>query len=422
MFFRKKENDYILNLLNDIELYLNNQITILNLDNFTSKTDPRIEKKLQTIYELINKKNNEELLIYGEIMLVSEKLAKGNFNDKIHHINTSNLKLNYVAKTINALVDNLKSNFEQILTTLNTYSNQNYIDRIVTNTLSGYFESLAKGVNNLGDSITDMLLENKINGLTLDESSNILLENVDKLNASSNEAAVSLEETAATLEEVTSNIRHTTENIAKMARFSYDVTHSAQEGEKLANQTTLAMEEINTQVTEINQAISVIDQIAFQTNILSLNAAVEAATAGEAGRGFAVVAQEVRNLATRSAQAAKEIKILVENATAKANDGKNIAGHMIEGYKQLNTNISQTINLISDIENASKEQLKGIEQINDTVTQLDQQTQQNAMVASQTHDVAVLTDQIAKLVVSDANSKEFIGKNEVRSKSMNCNK
>jgi methyl-accepting chemotaxis protein len=267
-----------------------------------------------------------------------------------------------------------------------------------------------------------MLLENKINGLTLDESSNILLENVDKLNASSNEAAVSLEETAATLEEVTSNIRHTTENIAKMARFSYDVTHSAQEGEKLANQTTLAMEEINTQVTEINQAISVIDQIAFQTNILSLNAAVEAATAGEAGRGFAVVAQEVRNLATRSAQAAKEIKILVENATAKANDGKNIAGHMIEGYKQLNTNISQTINLISDIENASKEQLKGIEQINDTVTQLDQQTQQNAMVASQTHDVAVLTDQIAKLVVSDANSKEFIGKNEVRSKSMNCNK
>jgi len=422
MFFRKKENDYILNLLNDIELYLNNQITILNLDNFTSKTDPRIEKKLQTIYELINKKNNEELLIYGEIMLVSEKLAKGNFNDKIHHINTSNLKLNYVAKTINALVDNLKSNFEQILTTLNTYSNQNYIDRIVTNTLSGYFESLAKGVNNLGDSITDMLLENKINGLTLDESSNILLENVDKLNASSNEAAVSLEETAATLEEVTSNIRHTTENIAKMARYSYDVTHSAQEGEKLANQTTLAMEEINTQVTEINQAISVIDQIAFQTNILSLNAAVEAATAGEAGRGFAVVAQEVRNLATRSAQAAKEIKILVENATAKANDGKNIAGHMIEGYKQLNTNISQTINLISDIENASKEQLKGIEQINDTVTQLDQQTQQNAMVASQTHDVAVLTDQIAKLVVSDANSKEFIGKNEVRSKSMNCNK
>jgi methyl-accepting chemotaxis protein len=178
------------------------------------------------------------------------------------------------------------------------------------------------------------------------------------------------------------------------------------------------MEEINTQVTAINEAISVIDQIAFQTNILSLNAAVEAATAGEAGKGFAVVAQEVRNLASRSAEAASEIKSLVENATAKANDGKNIAGHMIVGYKKLNENISKTINLISDIENASKEQLSGIEQINDAVTALDRQTQENAMVASQTHDVAVLTDEIAKLVVSDADSKEFRGRQTAKAKPM----
>ena len=181
------------------------------------------------------------------------------------------------------------------------------------------------------------------------------------------------------------------------------------------------MDEINTQVTLINDSISVIDQIAFQTNILSLNAAVEAATAGEAGKGFAVVAAEVRNLASRSAEAAKEIKAIVENATSKANHGKQIADHMIDGYKQLNENISQTINLISDIQNASKEQLLGIEQINDAVTQLDQQTQQNAMVASQTHDVAVLTDQIAKLVVTHANEKEFNGKNEVKAKEMNLN-
>ena len=104
----------------------------------------------------------------------------------------------------------------------------------------------------------------------------------------------------------------------------------------------------------INDSISVIDQIAFQTNILSLNAAVEAATAGEAGKGFAVVAAEVRNLASRSAEAAKEIKAIVENATSKANQGKDIANNMIDGYKQLNQNISQTINLISDIEMSSK--------------------------------------------------------------------
>ena len=122
------------------------------------------------------------------------------------------------------------------------------------------------------------------------------------------------------------------------------------------------MDEINNQVHLINDSILVIDQIAFQTNILSLNAAVEAATAGEAGKGFAVVAAEVRNLASRSAEAAKEIKAIVENATSKANQGKDIANNMIDGYKQLNQNISQTINLISDIEMSSKEQLSGIEQ------------------------------------------------------------
>jgi methyl-accepting chemotaxis protein len=261
-----------------------------------------------------------------------------------------------------------------------------------------------------------MLVENKSNGLTLDESSNILLSNVDKLNISSNEAASSLEQTAAALEQITSNIRNNTENIQKMAQYSNSVTASANDGEKLANQTTVAMDEINVQVNAITDAISIIDQIAFQTNILSLNAAVEAATAGEAGKGFAVVAAEVRNLAARSAEAAKEIKTIVENATRKANDGKDIANNMISGYKGLNENISQTINLIKDIEMSSKEQLSGIEQINDAVNQLDRQTQQNANIASQAHDVAIITDEIAKLVVSNANAKEFIGKNEVKAK------
>ncbi len=173
------------------------------------------------------------------------------------------------------------------------------------------------------------------------------------------------------------------------------------------------------QVQDINDAIAVIDQIAFQTNILSLNAAVEAATAGEAGRGFAVVAQEVRNLASRSADAAKEIKNIVEQARNKADVGKTIANNMIIGYGSLNQNITQTIELIENIEHASKEQLQGIEQINDAVNALDQQTQQNAVVALQSHEVAVITDSIAKLVVKNANEKEFIGKNAVLKKELN---
>ncbi|GAB1467117.1 hypothetical protein MASR2M54_26170 [Aliarcobacter cryaerophilus] len=144
-----------------------------------------------------------------------------------------------------------------------------------------------------------------------------MLINVDKLNNSSNDAAARLEETAAALEEVTSSIVNSNNKISEMSNIAKDVTNAASLGQELANKTVLSMDEINVQVNLVNDAISVIDQIAFQTNILSLNAAVEAATAGEAGKGFAVVAQEVRNLASRSAEAAKEIKNIVESATSK---------------------------------------------------------------------------------------------------------
>jgi methyl-accepting chemotaxis protein len=264
-----------------------------------------------------------------------------------------------------------------------------------------------------------MLVTNKSNGLTLQHSANFLLQNVETLSIASNQAAASLEETAAALEEITGNISSNTENIVKMSLYAKELTSSANNGERLANETTVSMDEINGQVEAINEAITVIDQIAFQTNILSLNAAVEAATAGEAGKGFAVVAQEVRNLANRSADAAKEIKSLVESANMKANNGKNIANEMIQGYHHLNENISKTLELIKDVEMASKEQLVGIEQINSAVAELDQQTQQNAQVAMQTKQIAQSTQTIANSVVQDANEKEFIGKEEVKAQSFN---
>ena len=363
----------------------------------------------------------EDRKLIDETISVLGEFEQG---DLCQRLNTkvSNPALMQLSTVINGMGDILEKNIENILDVLEKYSSYNYLNKVSTNGLKEQLLALANGVNSLGDSVTSMLKENKSNGLTLEQSSNVLLLNVDKLNLSSNEAAASLEETAAALEEITSNIRNNTESIAKMSQLSNGVTKAVNEGQAMANQTTTAMDEINVQVNLVNEAIGVIDNIAFQTNILSLNAAVEAATAGEAGKGFAVVAQEVRNLATRSAEAAKEIKAIVERATVKANEGKNIATNMIDGYKNLNSNISSTMNLISDIENASKEQLLGIEQINDAVNQLDQQTQQNAMIASQSHDIALSTDEIAKLIVSDANQKEFEGKNEVKAKDVGIKK
>ncbi len=397
----------------------------LNKESSSSKlisidSNDEIGKMAKVINENIEK--TQKLIIQDhelieDVKRVVNEVKHGKLNQRIIK-HTSNQSLEELKNTFNEMIENTSINvaedINKIRRVLDSFAKLDFRDRVEND--SGL---VSKGLNNLAQIINDMLVENKSNGLTLDESSNILLANVNRLNLSSNEAAASIEETAAALEQITSNIRNNTQNIAKMATFSNSVTKSANDGEKLANQTTVAMDEINVQVNSITEAITVIDQIAFQTNILSLNAAVEAATAGEAGKGFAVVAAEVRNLASRSAEAAKEIKTIVENATRKADQGKQIASNMIEGYKGLNQNISQTIGLISEIESASKEQLSGIEQINIAISQLDQQTQENASIATQTQDVAKITDEIAKLVIKSVDNKEFEGKNSVKAKSMN---
>ncbi len=359
--------------------------------------------------------------------ITSAKTVIDSVNNAIELAKTGIMKNTITETTQNSAIEELKNGINDLFNVVSSkvdgdlnniskalsfYQKLDFTYRIDGNDLG----DTASGLNNLADVINQMLVKNKENGLTLGESSNILLKNVDTLNVNSNEAAASLEETAAALEEITSNISHNTENVVKMSNFANEVTNSTNEGKDLAQQTTVAMNEIDEEVNAINDAITVIDQIAFQTNILSLNAAVEAATAGEAGKGFAVVAQEVRNLAARSAEAAKEIKDLVENATNKANSGKAISDKMIQGYNGLSENITKTIELISHIEIASKEQLTGIEQINDAINSLDQQTQQNASIANQTHDIAAQTDEIAKLIVSDADEKQFIGKDKVKAK------
>ncbi len=394
--------------------YLNREEDTVKLLDESSNDEFGMMAKVVNVNINSTKESIEkERKLIDEGVLVMSEFESGDMCQRISG-DSNNPALNELKNVINKMGNTMEHNIDNILNILEQYSSYNYMNRVDENGLKQHLLKLANGVNVVGDSITKMLVDNKKNGMILDQSAVVLVKNMDTLSTNSNETAASLEETAAALEEITSTIISNTQNVSKISGYAQELTSSANEGEDLAKETTRSMDEINEQVNAINEAISVIDQIAFQTNILSLNAAVEAATAGEAGKGFAVVAQEVRNLASRSAEAAKEIKDLVENATQKANDGKLISNKMIEGYLTLNENILKTTQLIADVESSSKEQQSGVEQINDAVTQLDQQTQQNASIASETQKVAQKTDEIAKLVVADANEKEFEGKSSIK--------
>ena len=354
-------------------------------------------------------KKDDEFIHATELFI--KELSSGNMLAKIEvEPDTQNLKVlkELLIKMQHYLEHTIASDINRLLFVIDSFKKYDFTARF-----PNPYAKIAVAMNELGDEISALLRQSYGTGLMLENSSQELLENVNILNQSSNSAAASLEETAAALEEITSTVISNASNVELMTRFSSEVSNSAKKGQQLANQTTNAMDEINNQVNRINEAIAVIDQIAFQTNILSLNAAVEAATAGEAGKGFAVVAQEVRNLASRSAEAAKEIKNIVENATSKANEGKNISFEMIQGYTELLENIEKQTQTINEIATASKEQQAGISQINDAVTGLDQQTQQNANIASDTKTIAINADNIAKKIVSDSHNKQFVGKEDV---------
>ena len=354
-----------------------------------------------------DKRTKDDMRVLGEIVLTADKVEQGIYKCRIKG-DSDNPTISTLRNTLNKMLTSIDDATSRISKVVTSYTNDDFTDYIkVVDNYKDCMKHLMESINLLGKELGNSAKNNYDNGETLEESASTMTNSMNNLAEKANEQAASLEETAAALEEITSITRNNTQNATKMATLGQVVKKSVLSGEELASKTASSMDEINEKVKAINSAITVIDQIAFQTNILSLNAAVEAATAGEAGKGFAVVAQEVRNLANRSAEAAKEIKNLVEEANIKTNDGKLISSDMIEGYKELNKNISETINIIEDVSAASKEQMLGIEQINQTVNMLDRVTQENAFESNQIKEISQSVSTLAYELLTDAKSKKF---------------
>ncbi len=213
-------------------------------------------------------------------------------------------------------------------------------------------------------------------------SSEIAIGNTD-LSQRTEEQASSLEETASSMEELTSTVKHNADNAHQANELARGASDIAKRGGITVNEVVRTMASINDSSRKIVEIISVIDGIAFQTNILALNAAVEAARAGEQGKGFAVVAGEVRNLAQRSASAAKEIKSLINDSVQKVDAGTKLVDEAGKTMDEIVTSVQHVSDIISEITAASREQSQGIEQVNQAITQMDDVTQQNAALVEE---------------------------------------
>ncbi len=261
---------------------------------------------------------------------------------------------------------------------------------------------MAAALNSMKNQLRDIVQTIQNTADSIAKSTEEIASGSQDLSERTQEEASALEETAASLEEMTSSVKQNAENSAVAKNLAEATTASAAEGNQVVKEAIDAMALVTESSSKINDIIDVVNEIAFQTNLLALNASVEAARAGEAGRGFAVVAGEVRNLAGRSAEAAKEIQALIQDATSKVEDGNKMVSLAGEKLQDIIEKVEQVTDTVAEISSSSKEQATAIDEINRAVGQMDESVQQNAALveesAAATADLASQAEGLNQLM------------------------
>ena len=254
---------------------------------------------------------------------------------------------------------------------------------IITAEYSGSFNELKENANATTTQLTDSIGKIVESSNAISNAANQIASGNEDLSSRTNDQATRLQETASSMEEITSIVNQSADNAAHANTLAIEAHGKAMQGGIVVASAISAMEEINSSSKKIGDIIGVIDEIAFQTNLLALNAAVEAARAGEQGRGFAVVAGEVRNLAQRSAGAAKEIKGLIRDSTVKVDEGSRLVNESGETLSTIVEAVKNVSGIIEEISRSSNEQTAGISQVNRAIVQMEDMTQQNATLVDE---------------------------------------
>lgn len=336
-------------------------------------------ERLGTVVEWVD--STAQVNIQQEIDGVIEQAASGHFDSRLdlhgktgffHSVSDG---LNRLLETTNVAI----SDVGRIFSALAVGDLTQTIDR----EYEGQFAQLKSDANETVHKLQSIIGDISSASGTIASASHEISDGIRSLGRRTEQQASSLEETAASMEEMTSTVRQSSENAQEANTLATSSVEIARQGNKSVGQTSVAMADISASSKEIENIIGVIDEIAFQTNLLALNAAVEAARAGEQGRGFAVVAGEVRNLAGRSADAAKEIKNLISASVEKVEEGTRLVENSDETLKSIVTEIEQVSEKMQEISMSTREQATGIQQVNSAVAHMDTMTQENAALVEE---------------------------------------